>query len=145
MIFFDTSALIPLLVDEPATARVRAALGTDDEGMVVWWGTEVECLSAVARRERDGGLRRDDAERARANLRGLSSAWYEIAPQEPVRILAGRLLRTHPLRAADALQLAAALVWAGGVPEGQRFATLDRKLAITADLEGFGLLFPPAP
>ena len=40
----------------------------------------------------------------------------EVLPAEAVREQAARLLRLHPLRAADALQLAAALVWADSPP-----------------------------
>ncbi|HSJ25022.1 MAG TPA: hypothetical protein VK929_10160 [Longimicrobiales bacterium] len=58
---------------------------------------------------------------------------------EHVRTTAMRLLRTHPLRAADALQLAAALAWAPA-PAGDVFVTLDERLATAATLEGFTVL-----
>ena len=56
---------------------------------------------------------------------------------EPVKSLAMRLLRLHALRAFDALQLAAALRWAEGHPQGRTLHTLDGRLARAARLEGF--------
>lgn len=72
---------------------------------------------------------------ARDNLRALQESWTEIQPGEEIRSHAGRLLRLHPLRAQDALQLAAALVWAGSPPAGQ-IVVFDRRLQEAARLEG---------
>lgn len=139
MIFWDTSALIPLLVQEPAS-REMMALARKERGMVVWWGTHTECESALARRTRDGVLSRDDQDEVLGLLASLDEAWNVILPSDPVRRRAGLLLRRHPLRAADALQLAAALTWARGVPDGHRLVTLDSRLAGAARAEGFSLL-----
>jgi hypothetical protein len=134
MRFWDASALIPLCVDQPASPAVRALL-REDAGMVVWWGSVVECWSALARLRREGRLSAEEEDRARGVLALLQEAWVEIQPQEAVRALAGRLLRVHPLRAADALQLAAALVWAGSPAVGE-MVVLDRRLREAARLEG---------
>jgi predicted nucleic acid-binding protein len=134
MRFWDASALIPLCVDQPASPAVRALL-REDAGMVVWWGSVVECWSALARLRREGLLSVEEEDRARGVLALLQEAWVEIQPQEAVRALAGRLLRVHPLRAADALQLAAALVWAGSPAVGE-MVVLDRRLREAARLEG---------
>jgi hypothetical protein len=56
---------------------------------------------------------------------------------EPLRRLAQRLVRVHPLRAADAFQLAAALVAAEPDPSGVEFVCLDPRLANAASREGF--------
>ena len=141
MIFWDTSAIVPLLVEEPSTPRVRAALKPDD-AMVVWWGTPIKALSALYRRGREGGLSRSDVARARARLILLSQAWHELIPTDMVREHADNLLLRHPLRAADALQLGAAITLAQGRPRGHRFATLDLRLADAALGEGFDLVFP---
>ena len=45
---------------------------------------------------------------AQAVAKELSSGWHEVVPSSRVRSAAERLLRVHPLRAADSLQLAAA-------------------------------------
>ncbi len=102
--------------------------------MAVWWGTPVECWSALARRRREGTLGVAEEEAARSLLRTLQESWTEIQPSEEIRGHAARLLRLHPLRALDALQLAAALVWAGSPPAGD-VVVFDRRLEEAARLE----------
>jgi hypothetical protein len=46
----------------------------------------------------------------------------------------------HPLRAADALQLAAALIWVEEQPHGESFVSLDPRLRDSAAREGFTLV-----
>jgi hypothetical protein len=74
----------------------------------------------------------------------LRASWLEIEPSEALRQGAMRLLRVHPLRAADTLQLAAALVWAG-IAAGRGFVTLDQRLADAARAEGFDVVMPARP
>ncbi len=140
MIFWDSSAIVPLLVEEPLSGAATQ-LARAGEGMLVWWATRVEVLSSIARRERERTL--EDPEAARALLADLAKAWAEVVPADELREQATRLLRVHPLRAADALQLAAALTWAGRRPNGHRFATFDGRLADAARREGFRLPLPP--
>lgn len=144
MRFWDTSAVVPLLLAQRATAAVTAAHGHDPE-LVVWWATEVECVSAVARSERDGGVGAADAIEAYARLDALAAAWVEIQPAPTLRRAAARLLRVHPLRAADALQLAAAIVASEGDPRALSFVTLDDRLAQAAAREGFAIAELPRP
>ncbi|MGH9800419.1 MAG: hypothetical protein ACRD82_08655, partial [Blastocatellia bacterium] len=66
--------------------------------------------------------------------------WDEIAPSDEVRTLAERLLRKHQLRAADSLQLAAALVWCNSYPKGRAFISDDGRLLIAAETEGFDVI-----
>lgn len=139
MIFWDSSALVPLILDEPMTEVARRALESDTS-MIVWWATPVECLSAIARRERDATLAAEQADSARRSLTTLATSWNEMLASERVRSHAGRLLRRHPLRSADALQLAAALTWARDRPRDHAFATLDARLATGARDEGFRLV-----
>ena len=134
MRFWDTSALVPLCVDEPESVGVKALL-RDDPSMVVWWGSVIECWSALARRRREGVLRGADEESAQTFLRTLRESWIEVLPGEDVRARAGRLLRLHPIRSADAIQLAAALVWAGDPTSGE-IVVYDRRLREAARLEG---------
>lgn len=100
----------------------------------------MECQSAFARVGRDGGLSVVQEEDAKAVIHSLSAVWPKIQPVEDVRALCGHLLLTHPLRAADALQLAAAIVWPGGHPSGDGFVCLDLRLREAARMEGFHLL-----
>jgi len=131
--FWDSSALLPLLVEEPSSDRTRALLRADHE-VVVWWGTRLECTSALARLRREEVLDLDGEEIALALLRSLQDSWWEVQPSEEVRRRATRLLRVHPLKAADALQLGAALVCFGEL--GGECVTFDERLARAARLEG---------
>lgn len=141
MIFWDSSAIVPLLLEEPSTARVGEVLKTDRH-MVVWWGTEIECLSALARAERTGQFKALEADWGRSRLSELRMAWTEIRPSEEVRDRAGAALLRHALTAADALQLSAALTWVGARPRQHGLITLDSRLAAAARGEGFRLALP---
>ena len=136
MRFWDSSAIIPLCLKEKASEAVKGLM-KDDEDIVVWWTTYIECLSALSRRQREGVLTSGDATKARAVLSALAAAWSEVQPTELVRLRAERLLSIHPLRAADALQLAAALVWAQETPRGLDFVCLDQNLRESSLKEGF--------
>ena len=138
MRFWDTSALVPLLLEQPATAHVRGMLEVDPE-IAAWWGTPVECASAAARLRREERLSAVDESRVLDLLGRLQDSWLEVLPSQEVRTQALRLLRVHSLKAADALQLAAARMWAGDDP-GATFVTLDERLALAARLEGFRVL-----
>ncbi len=70
----------------------------------------------------------------------LRGAWSEVLPSENLRRRAERLLAVHPLRAADALQLAAALLWARGATNEHAFVCFDERLRQAAVREGFSLL-----
>jgi uncharacterized protein len=134
--FWDTSVIIPLLVREPTTSLLLTTL-KDDRHMIVWWGTRVECNSALARRGREGALKPQEELDARSALDSLGSTWSEVQPNERVRSTAERLLAVHPLRAPDSLQLASALVWSDGVPGGRVFVCRDGRLREAARKEGF--------
>ena len=138
MRYWDASAIVPLLVHESRTKDSRAALA-EDSGIVTWWGTRIECTSAVARLERAASLTPSQAARAIEVLRALDSAWNEILPAESVRETACRLLRVHPLRAADAMQLAAATIMTGGRNARVGFLAFDERLREAASREGFSV------
>jgi predicted nucleic acid-binding protein len=136
MRYWDASALVPLLVEEQTTRQMQALM-SDDAVALVWWGTAVECASAVSRLERDGQLNDQAVETAFARLRHLADAWNEVEPGDAVREAAIRFLRVHALRAADALQLGAAFVAAEGRPTTLEVVTLDDRLGAAARKEGF--------
>jgi uncharacterized protein len=136
MRFWDASAIVPLLVDEPQRHDMEDLLERDPV-MLVWWGTPVECVSALARRERDGSLNLAAMRTAVERLRALSAQWHEVLPSQAVRNIAERVLRVHPLRAADSLQLAAALVAAELDPAQLDLVSLDQRLLEAAEREGF--------
>ncbi|MBO0735351.1 MAG: type II toxin-antitoxin system VapC family toxin [Alphaproteobacteria bacterium] len=138
MKFWDASAIVPLLVAEPMTPALQALAASDPE-MLVWWGSEVECGSALARLERAGALNVRTAALAFVRLEQFADAWHEVEPSDIVRENALRFLRVHPLRVADALQLAAAFVAAEHRPPSLLMVTLDERLADAALKEGFPL------
>lgn len=135
MTFWDASAIVPLLVAEPMTWRTQA-LAMRDPDMLVWWGPEIACASALGRLERMAALDGKAAGSAFDRLRQLANNWHEIEPGELVRENAVRFLRVHPLRPADAWQLAAALMAAEYRPASMRFVTFDDRLASAARKEG---------
>jgi predicted nucleic acid-binding protein len=137
--FWDASAIVPLLVAEPMTRRVQA-LARQDPDMLVWWGSEVECASALARLERAAAIEAEGIALASDRLQQLANGWHEIEPSEIVRESAMRFLRVHPLRATDALQLAAAFIAAERRPASLQIVTLDERLADAARREGFALV-----
>ncbi len=130
---------MPLLVAESTTRRLQA-LASRDSDMLVWWGSEVECISALARLERSGALESKAMALASDRLKQLARGWHEIEPSEIVRESALRFLRVHPLRAADALQLAAAFTASEHRPASLQVVTLDERLADAARKEGFTLI-----
>jgi uncharacterized protein len=142
--FWDASAIVPLLVQEPATRRMQA-LAARDTDLLVWWGSQVECISALSRVERTGALDLKRAALAVDRLAQLADVWHEIEPSEIVRESAIRFLRVHPLRAADALQLGAAFVAAERRPASLQVVTLDKRLADAARKEGFVLVETAPP
>jgi predicted nucleic acid-binding protein len=143
MKFWDASAIVPLVLTEPTTKAVQT-LAEKDSTIIVWWATEVECASAIARLERDDALDDTAATQAFQRLRPLAQTWPEVDASDPIREAAVRFLRVHPLRAADALQLAAAFIAAERRPSSLEMVTLDDRLAAAARKEGFTLIEVPS-
>jgi len=137
--FWDSSAVVPLALRQPKTTRLESLLRKDRD-LALWWGTPLECASALARVVREKLI---DAAAARASLQviqWLSAAAFEVPPAEAVRSRAIQLLSIHPLRAADALQLAAGLIWCRNQTAGAEFVCLDEHLRDAALAEGFTIL-----
>ncbi len=139
MKFWDSSAIIPLCLEEQFSESVRL-LAQKDEEIVVWWGTPVECCSAYARLRREHKISMDAERALRIRLNILAETWDEISASDEVRTVSCRLLLKHPLRAADSLQLAAAIIWTGNRPEGFEFVCLDSRLREAVQAEGFTVL-----
>jgi len=108
--------------------------------MILWWATPVECAAALARIDGEDRVWKPALQQGRIVLQSLVASATEIQPTEDLRNLAKNLVSKHPLRAADSLQLAAALFWREGYPRGASFVTLDQRLRIAAALEGFHVL-----
>ncbi|MFQ5739358.1 MAG: PIN domain-containing protein [Acidobacteriota bacterium] len=139
MRFWDSSALVPLLITEE-TSEPLQELFQDERSLVVWWSTEVEYASAVARLERMSQVTLAEANLAFEQLHELTRVWHIIDPVEAVRSTAKRFIRVHELRAADALQLAAAFLAAEALPASLEVVCLDDRLVIAAQREGFRVI-----
>ena len=141
MRFWDTSALVPLVIAERDSARVARWL-RDDPSVVVWALGRVELLSALARRRRAEPAAGRRLLTARRNVIHAWAQWTEVIAIEQTRRHAERLVEMYPLRAADALQIAAALVASEDAPASLEFVTLDQRQADAALSEGFPVLGP---
>jgi predicted nucleic acid-binding protein len=137
--FWDASALVPLTVGESASETVENLVAEDSE-LAAWWGSYVECSSAITRRERAGTMDPTEADGSRARLLRLAKSWTEVPPSDRLREAAIRLLRVHDLRADCALQLAAAIAAAEGDPATLDVVTLDERFVLAARREGFRVL-----
>jgi len=136
MRFWDSSALVPLLVHEKESELCAEAYRSDRE-ILIWTLSKVEVFSALCRRMRDGALDDQAFETARNRMNDLFDTVYEVAAVDRVKERAMRLLRVHPIRAADALQLAAILVATQEKVDRLPVMCLDDRLAEAAKLEGF--------
>lgn len=143
MRFWDSSAVIPLVVQEDASVAAQHILSADLD-MAVWWGTVVECFSAIGRLERAGLLSAEGADAARGRLGSVSAGWSEVQPSDSLRRTALRMLRLHALRAADALQGAAALTVAEHDPPSVGVVCRDRRLTAALRREGMAVEVPGA-
>ncbi len=133
--FWDTSALVPLCVRQGITPRALALYKSYE--VVVWWATPVEIASALARLVRMRQIDSADCAKARKLAKSLADSWSVIQPSHTLRAQAARLVDRYDLRAADCLQLAAALEWCEGIAQGRVFLTADQKLRAAARLSGF--------
>ena len=136
--FWDSSALVPLCVHESASRQAHGHLRKFLP--VVWWGSLVEVHSAIARLHRLGQMNAAQKQKAMSHLDLLNRGWREILPGDHVRELAVRLLDAHELRAADSLQLAAALTWCQHRPAKRDFVCSDERLSKAATAVGFAVL-----
>jgi len=136
--FWDSSALVPILLPENRSEALTALLVADKEA-VMWWATPLEVQSALYRRHRENPLPSPMMRQATERLRAFVEHADAVAPTDELRHRAGRLVAVHPLRAADALQLAAALIWCEDQPQTETFVSLDERLRSAATREGFAL------
>ena len=136
MKFWDASAIVPLLVAETTTRRLQA-LARRDPDMLAWWGRQWSASGPDPPRTRRHSNERRGARFQRSKQ--LATGGMRSNPMSRPR-KRGKVLRVHPLQAADALQLAAALVAAQRRPATLEVVTLDDRLAEAARKEGFELI-----
>ena len=133
--FWDTSALVPLCAHQGITPRVVALYRR--YGVVVRWATPVEIASALRRLVRMKQLAPEEWATSRSLAADLAESWRVVQPSNSLRVVAAQLVDRYDLKAADALQLAAALDWCEDAPHGEVFLTADQKLREAAVLSGF--------
>jgi predicted nucleic acid-binding protein len=137
--FWDSSAIAPLILHENSSPTTDA-LYRNDPDMLVWWATRAELLSAVARRVREGLLQSIELDAAIARIDRIWGKAAVLDPEPAILEQTQRLLFAYPLRASDALQLAAAVAVVHGRPEEIQFVSLDHRLRSAAAAEGFAVL-----
>ena len=136
--FWDASGLVPLCVHQSTSIQAHSHLRKFLP--VVWWGSTVEVHSAILRLHHSGKLNDKEMEGALNRLGVLIQMWKEIVPTDPLRDVATRLLDVYNLRAADSLQLAAALMWCQQRPARRNFVCADQRLSNAAKASGFSVL-----
>jgi uncharacterized protein len=137
--YWDSSALLPLVVQEISSGAMQDLL-KGDRDVLTWWGSKVEAASALSRLAREGALEGSKRDAAFGRMEALAVGWDEVLPSDPLREQAIRLLRVHALRSADALQLASAVLASEHDPGALPFVTLDHRLKEAAAREGFQVL-----
>lgn len=136
MKYWDSSAIVPLVVAEENTDYCVRLL-SDDPEMLIWCLSRLEVISALCRRVREDDWSEDEFRRAKEQLNRVLDSAYEVSAVEKVRSRALRLLEVHPLRTADACQLASALVGTQEDPERLAIVCFDHRLETAAIKEGF--------
>ena len=133
--FWDTSSLVPLCIRQRPSAAVQRLIS--NYRLVVWWSTPLEMRGAFSRLLRTGELTAAEHNKANNALALLRLSWREMEPTEKLRARAESLLNLFPLKAADSLQLAAALAWCVDRPQGRPFISGDKQLLTAASQLGF--------
>ncbi len=125
-------------VEEPESDRVRGLLA--DDLVATSRITESEVASALARRCREGEFSVADRDRALSVLRRDQRSLFLVEVTRAVSRRSISLLQRHPLRAADALQLASCLEFQEQLRLSVRFVAYDHRLCETARAEGLEIV-----
>jgi predicted nucleic acid-binding protein len=140
--FLDSSALVKRYVTETGTAWIQSlAAPSASNKLIIARITWVEVLSALSRRQREGGLSPMSITQAiRAFRYDLDTQYQVIELDRALAEAAGQLIGKHPLRAYDAVQLASALRVQSAFSQAQSlvltFLTADDRLIAVVQAEG---------
>ena len=134
--FWDTSAIIPLCIQQDATTSARG-VKREFSVSVIWWGSKVEINSSLARLKRNGQLEIRSHKVAIKQLSDFQKPARIIRPSEVLLAIAAELPEKYGLRSLDAFQLAAALVWCNERPRNRPFICADGRLGEAAKEAGF--------
>lgn len=138
MKFWDSSAIVPLIVDEEETDYCLKTLSGDQE-MLIWCLSKVEVISALCWLVREKSLTETEFQKAKKRFSDIIERSHEVKAIQNVRARALRLLEVHPLHAADACQLASALVATREEPDRLAVICFDQRLMKAAIKEGFAV------
>lgn len=134
--FWDTSALLLLCVRQAESPTYQRWWQRSDR-IVVWWGTTVEMRSALSRLARGREITPQGLQFALTRMEAMRPQWRAIAPSEKLRDRAEGLPDAYGVKALDAFQLAAALIWCQEKPKGRLFLCDDAQLSAAASQAGF--------
>jgi predicted nucleic acid-binding protein len=137
--FLDASALVKRYVREAGTDVVRRLVKRRRQ-LAASSVSAVEVPAALWRRARQGDLTTEIAARHSARIATDLTEVELVEVRGPVLELAAGLVRTHPLRAYDAIQLASALRLAQQTGLALTFTCADRGLTAVALAEGMKAL-----
>ena len=148
--YADSSILVKRHIRETGTEWLRTLVSSGAGNTIITTQISiVEVFSAFNRRVREGMLGRDDYTALRADFTALCASEYQMLDlSAPVLEQACRLLERYPLRAYDAVQLAAALVanttlLDAGLP-ALILLSADDRLLVAAQAEGLAVDNPNA-
>jgi len=140
--YADSSVLVKRHIHEAGTERLLVLADPDFGNSIITVQVSiVEVVSAFTRRVRERALAPEDAQQLILDFQSLCASEYRlVALRAPLIAQACQLLERHPLRAYDAIQLAAALtaqaaLLAGALPP-LTFLSADRRLLQAALGEG---------
>lgn len=144
MRYYDTSALVKQYLQEAGSSLVLELLRSGDKVYTAHL-TYAETHAAFSRRSREGRLTRETTRRLALRFDKDWETYEIVILSENVLRLARQMLYRHPLRSADAIHLASALLLARTSPTGRwSFVCADGRLCAAAEAEGFEPIFTAA-
>lgn len=136
MRYWDTSALLPLLLKQRCSENIREII-KEDKAISTSWISKVELSSAICRLEREGHISEIELDSLLRRVDMLIQSCCIVHPSEKLSDRAMRALRSHSIKSLDAIQLASALIVSKDVTNNFEFITLDKQLGNIARKEGF--------
>ena len=135
IVFFDTSALVKRYVSEASSSAVLA-LWTTSSVLAVSQILYAEITAAFARRRRESPSSAQVLDDAQRVFKGDWETLRRIAVDDEVNQRVDSLLRRYPLRGADSIHLASALLLRDLLQSDVTFACADGALVAAAKQEG---------
>lgn len=146
MIFLDSSALVKLYVDEPGSDHVEQLLLDAGPGAaVISRLAVVEVAAALTRRSRKGDLSLDDLSAVMGRIRSDAKTRFRVVELGGATMSRAIIVvEQHALRAADAIQLACALLAFGQARQqvGHALVSSDAELNNAAARESILVVDP---